>query len=204
MSDKIELSPEGAEDARYVLEQAVPLAAAAVLGLCVNPTAGAAFAPAGQTGAAAAGFSGILTAAGEAVREFLQPKIGAALVPAVPANESVADGYVVSLIDGKQYVSLAKHLRKNGMTGAQYREAYGLAPDHPLVAPAYTRKRAAMAKAQGLGIKNEPAARTAGVRRRLRDDVRHGAHAAQNADRGVLPAPAVRDHRGSSAGPADR
>lgn len=73
--------------------------------------------------------------------------------PAVPAAESVTDSHIVSLIDGKPYKSMKRHITAHGYTPSSYRDAFGLPFDYPMAAPAYARGRSAMAKAVGLGLK---------------------------------------------------
>lgn len=74
--------------------------------------------------------------------------------PAVSVRKSLADPeFIVSMIDGKKYRSLKRHLGANGLTPDEYRERYGLKPDFPMVAPAYSAARSATAKAIGLGRK---------------------------------------------------
>ena len=65
----------------------------------------------------------------------------------------VSKDFIISMIDGKQYKTLRRHLSTNGLTPAEYRERYGLRPDYPMVAPAYSEVRSAMAKKIGLGRK---------------------------------------------------
>ncbi|RZL81129.1 MAG: transcriptional regulator, partial [Sphingomonas sp.] len=61
--------------------------------------------------------------------------------------------HIISMIDGKPYKTLRRHLSTNGLTPEQYRERYGLKPDYPMVAEAYSESRRAMAKKIGLGRK---------------------------------------------------
>jgi predicted transcriptional regulator len=74
-------------------------------------------------------------------------------VPAVSVRSSIKRDYLVSLIDGKPYKLLKRHLSGHGLTPAQYRERYGLKPDYPMVAPAYAEARRDLAKKIGLGRK---------------------------------------------------
>lgn len=75
-------------------------------------------------------------------------------VPAVGARKSVADpNFIISMIDGKAYKTLTRHLTKHGLTPAEYRERYGLRNDYPVVAAAYSETRRALAKTLGLGRK---------------------------------------------------
>lgn len=77
-------------------------------------------------------------------------------VPAVPPRSSVKPDFITSLIDGKQYKTLKRHLSNNGLTPEQYRQRYGLKPDYPMVAPNYTEVRRALAVKIGLGRKPGP------------------------------------------------
>ena len=75
-----------------------------------------------------------------------------ALVPAVPIEESVTPDHVVCLEDGMTFRSLRPHLvSAHGLTPEAYRQKWGLAHDHPIVAPNYSRDRALVAKKIGLG-----------------------------------------------------
>jgi predicted transcriptional regulator len=74
--------------------------------------------------------------------------------PAVSVRRSLASkDHLISLIDGKPYKTLRRHLSTNGLTAEQYRARYGLKPDYPMVAPTYSEARRAMAKKIGLGRK---------------------------------------------------
>ncbi|WP_426052044.1 MucR family transcriptional regulator [Brevundimonas sp. SL161] len=56
-----------------------------------------------------------------------------------------------SLIDGRVFKSMKRHLTLNGWTPRLYREHFGLPKDFPMVHPEYSRARSAMAKSMGLG-----------------------------------------------------
>jgi len=74
--------------------------------------------------------------------------------PAVTARKSLGSpDHIISLIDGKPYKTLRRHLSTHGLTPEQYRTRYNLKPDYPMVAPAYSETRRAMAKKIGLGRK---------------------------------------------------
>jgi len=74
--------------------------------------------------------------------------------PAVTARKSLASpDFIVSMIDGKHYKTLTRHLTTNGLTPAEYRQRYGLKTDYPMTAPTYSEARRAMAKKIGLGRK---------------------------------------------------
>lgn len=75
-------------------------------------------------------------------------------VGAVTARKSLASpDVIISMIDGKSYKTLRRHLATNGMTPAEYRERYNLKADYPMVAATYSESRRAMAKKIGLGRK---------------------------------------------------
>ncbi|MBV1688989.1 MucR family transcriptional regulator [Novosphingobium sp. G106] len=74
--------------------------------------------------------------------------------PAVTARRSLASpDHIISLIDGKPYKTLKRHLSGHGLTPAEYRERYGLKPDYPMVAASYAEMRRGLAKKIGLGRK---------------------------------------------------
>jgi len=74
--------------------------------------------------------------------------------PAVTARRSLASkDHIISMIDGKPYKTLKRHLSGHGLTPAQYRERYGLKPDYPMVAENYAEMRRGLAKKIGLGRK---------------------------------------------------
>lgn len=74
--------------------------------------------------------------------------------PAVTVRKSLAsDDHIISLIDGKPYKTLRRHLSGHGLTPEQYRERFGLKADYPMVARDYSKVRSEMAKALGLGRK---------------------------------------------------
>jgi len=79
--------------------------------------------------------------------------------PAVSPRKSLASkDHIISMIDGKPYKTLRRHLSINGLTPDQYRARYGLKKDYPMVAESYSESRRAMAKAIGLGRKPKAAA----------------------------------------------
>lgn len=74
--------------------------------------------------------------------------------PATTVRKSLASpDHIVSMIDGKPYKTLKRHLSTNGLTPAEYRERYGLKADYPMVAPTYSAARQDMARKIGLGRK---------------------------------------------------
>ncbi|WP_174279829.1 MucR family transcriptional regulator [Sphingomonas bacterium] len=74
--------------------------------------------------------------------------------PATTARKSLASkDHIISMIDGKPYKTLRRHLATNGLSPQEYRERYGLKADYPMVAENYSESRRAMAKQIGLGRK---------------------------------------------------
>ena len=77
-----------------------------------------------------------------------------AYAPAVTARRSLSSpDHIISLIDGKPYKTLRRHLSGHGLTPEQYRERYNLKADYPMVAPSYSEARRSMAQKIGLGQK---------------------------------------------------
>ncbi|WP_203310400.1 MucR family transcriptional regulator [Sphingomonas beigongshangi] len=75
-------------------------------------------------------------------------------VPAVSVRKSLASkDHIISMIDGKAYKTLRRHLSSNGLTPDEYRQRYGLKSDYPMVSEAYSEVRRATAKKIGLGRK---------------------------------------------------
>ena len=75
---------------------------------------------------------------------------------AVTARKSLANpDVIISMIDGKPYKTLTRHLSTNGLTPAEYRARYGLKADYPMTAPSYSAMRRDMARKIGLGRKPE-------------------------------------------------
>jgi predicted transcriptional regulator len=79
--------------------------------------------------------------------------------PAVSIRKSQASSaHLLSLIDGKPYKTLKRHLAANGFTPEAYRERYKLPANYPMVAPDFAAKRRAIAEQIGLGNRPKPAA----------------------------------------------
>lgn len=75
--------------------------------------------------------------------------------PAVSARRSTASrDHIVSMIDGKPYKTLKRHLSGHGLTPDQYRERYKLPSSYPMVAPGYSQHRREVAQRLGLGRKS--------------------------------------------------
>jgi predicted transcriptional regulator len=78
--------------------------------------------------------------------------------PAVSVRKSLASkDHILSMIDGKPYRTLRRHLSTHGLTPDEYRARYSLKADYPMVAPSYSEARRAMAKQIGLGSKGRQA-----------------------------------------------
>lgn len=83
--------------------------------------------------------------------EAPQPAV-ADIAPAVSARKSLSSpNHIVSLIDGKPYKALKRHLTAHGLTPDAYRERYNLPASYPMVAPAFAAKRREIAERIGLG-----------------------------------------------------
>jgi predicted transcriptional regulator len=96
-------------------------------------------------------------------------------VPATTVRRSLASNeHLISLIDGKPYKTLRRHLSGHGLTPDQYRERYNLKADYPMVAPSYSEVRRAMAKKIGLGQKGRAAKKPGHVASPVDAPVRRG------------------------------
>lgn len=74
--------------------------------------------------------------------------------PAVSVRKSLSSSdHILSLIDGKPYKTLKRHLAANGLTPEEYRSRYNLPKSYPLVAASYSDARRAVASKIGLGRK---------------------------------------------------
>jgi len=82
--------------------------------------------------------------------------------PAITVEESLASPDAIrSMIDGKPYKALKRHLSTHGLTPAEYRARYNLPTDYPMVAPSYSEARRAVAKRLGLGSRRPAAGKAA-------------------------------------------
>jgi len=78
----------------------------------------------------------------------------APLKPAVSIRASVKHDKVTCLDCGAEMQMLKRHLTTHhGMSVDDYRAKWGLASDHPMVAPDYAERRRVLAKKIGLGRK---------------------------------------------------
>jgi predicted transcriptional regulator len=74
--------------------------------------------------------------------------------PAVPVKRSVTPEAVICLCCGQKFKSLKRHLQTtHQLNPREYRAAFGLKSDYPLVAPNYAARRSDLAKSLGLGRK---------------------------------------------------
>ena len=104
--------------------------------------------------------AGLVASVHAALGKLGQPQEPAAPVhaPAVSVKKSVTEDALISLIDGKPYRTLKRHLTGHGLTPAEYRQRYNLPADYPMVAASYAAKRSELAKSIGLGANRRKAA----------------------------------------------
>lgn len=87
-------------------------------------------------------------------REQARRGLNGGFPPAVSIEESLAsDDYILSMIDGRPYRSLTRHIARYGMTPGDYRRCFGLDQDYPMVAAAYSERRRALAISAGFGTR---------------------------------------------------
>lgn len=72
---------------------------------------------------------------------------------AVSVRASIKADHLVSMIDGKPYKMLKRHLSLNGYTPESYKKAFDLPADYPMTAASYSAQRKALAVKIGLGRK---------------------------------------------------
>ena len=72
---------------------------------------------------------------------------------AVSMRASIKPEHLVSMIDGKPYKMLRRHIAQHGYSPESYREAFNLPRDYPMVAANYAEQRRALAHKIGLGRK---------------------------------------------------
>jgi predicted transcriptional regulator len=93
-------------------------------------------------------------AATEAVTDDLKK-----MEPAVSIKKSITSDALICLCCGKPFKSLKRHLQsEHNMSPEDYRAAFGLKADYPIVAPNYSAQRSSLAKSAGLGRKAGEAA----------------------------------------------
>ena len=110
----------------------------------------------------------------------IQPGQGSeqTFTPAVSVRKSLASrDHIFSLIDGRPYKTLSRHLSRHGLTPDAYRARYKLKADYPMVAEGYSEQRRETAKRLGLGRKPKAPSEPA-------DPVEQTPAAARNAKRG--------------------
>ena len=108
--------------------------------------------PAGELGSLISSIHAALTSAGapESVVEETT-KASAAQI-----RKSITPDALISFEDGQPYKSLRRHLSVRGLSPEDYKAKWGLPKDYPIVAPAYSAQRSALAKSLGLGRKAAP------------------------------------------------
>ena len=78
--------------------------------------------------------------------------------PAIGIKASVKPDYLVCMVCGAKQRTLKRHLAAaHQLTPKEYRDEFGLKPEYPMTAPAYSEHRRGMAHAIGLGRKPDRA-----------------------------------------------
>lgn len=84
---------------------------------------------------------------------------------AVSVRKSLADpSVIISMIDGRPYKSLKRHIAKHGFTPEDYRRHFNLPLDYPMVSRAYSSRRRELAQAHGFRKPAERARKSAARR----------------------------------------
>lgn len=87
---------------------------------------------------------------------------------AVSVRASIKPDHLVSMIDGKAYKMLRRHIGLHGYTPESYRETFGLPRDYPMVVASYADERRAIAIKIGLGRKPKTPPAPAKAKLRIR------------------------------------
>ena len=66
-------------------------------------------------------------------------------------RKSITPDALISVIDGRSYKTLKRHLSGHGLDPHSYRQRFGLPGDYPMVCANYAAQRSELAKAIGLG-----------------------------------------------------
>jgi predicted transcriptional regulator len=91
---------------------------------------------------------------GEAVSTTPSNSVTKTWQPAVPVKKSVTPEAVICLCCGEKFKTLRRHLQTtHQLSPREYRAAFGLKSDYPIVAPNYAAQRSDLAKSLGLGRK---------------------------------------------------
>lgn len=89
----------------------------------------------------------------------VEPEAPAGPVAATTARKSLSNpAHIISMIDGKPYQTLKRHITRHGYTVDSYKEAFGLPKSYPTVAETYSKTRREISLAAGLGHKKLGAA----------------------------------------------
>lgn len=95
----------------------------------------------------------------DAKKELPDAALALVFEPATTIRKSLANpDFIISMIDGKPYKTLKRHIAGHELTPDEYRARYNLPADYPMTARAYSEKRRALAIQNGLGRKPDPAA----------------------------------------------
>jgi predicted transcriptional regulator len=89
---------------------------------------------------------GLIAADPGSVRSPAATPSGHAPLTPEQIRQSITPEALISFEDGKQYKLLRRHLRNRSLTPSQYRAKWGLPPDYPMVAPACSARRSAVAR----------------------------------------------------------
>lgn len=92
-----------------------------------------------------------------ALRDILMSSAAEKLKPAVSVRKSLQEGHLTCLECGASFKSIRRHLMTHhGLSANEYREKWDLPRDYPMVSPSYAEARSVLAKAMGLGRKQNP------------------------------------------------
>lgn len=71
-------------------------------------------------------------------------------------RRTVFDDRIICLDDNREVTFLRRHLRRRGIDELAYLHKYELPADYPMTAPAYVRRKQALARESGFGVSMRP------------------------------------------------
>lgn len=71
-------------------------------------------------------------------------------------RQTVYEDRIICLEDNREVTFLRRHLRRQGIDELEYLRKYELPADYPMTAPAYVKRKQALARATGFGVSVRP------------------------------------------------
>lgn len=124
---------------------------------CLNLTSGLVAAYVSHNSVSVAELSGLIASLRAVFERLVRGETVPSEAPTRPVTtvaqvrKSITPDALISMIDGKRYKTLKRHLTAHNLDPVSYRTLYGLPVDYPMVAPSYSAFRETIARSTGLG-----------------------------------------------------